>query len=57
MTGFDRTIDGGSGSGRQRMLKRGDYLRGANGFTLLEIMAVMVIMSVMFSIIIKKSDV
>ena len=57
MNGFDRTIYGGSGSGRQQMLRGWDFLRGAKGFSLLEIMAVLVIMGTMFSITINKFDI
>jgi len=56
MNGFDRPIDGGSGSGLQPMLRGWHLLPSAKGFTLLEVMAVLVIMGTLFSISIKKFD-
>ena len=57
MNGFNRPIDGGSGSGLQQRFKGWHLLRGVKGFTLLEVMAVLVIMGTLFSISIKKFDI
>jgi len=56
MNGFDRPIDGGSGSGLQIRLRGWHLLQIAKGFTLLEVMAVLVIMGTLFSRSIKKFD-
>jgi len=56
MNGFDRPIDGGSGSGLQIRLRGWHLLHIAKGFTLLEVMAVLVIMGTLFSRSIKKFD-
>ena len=57
MRGFDDEIDCGSDSWLKQMFK--SYLRIPNskGFTLLEMMSVLVILGVMFSITIKKFDI
>ena len=57
MHGFDHKIDGGSDTWLKKMFRR--YLRIPNskGFTLLEMMSVLVIMGIMFSITIKKFDI
>jgi len=57
MYGFYFKKNSGFGSGRQRVLKGWHLLRNAKGFTLLEMMAVLVIMGTMFSITIKKFDI
>lgn len=57
MNGFDRKIDGGSGSWLKNIYKRKHRLSNASGFTLLELMSVLVIMGVIFSISIKKFEI
>ena len=57
MDGFDHKIDGGSDSWFKKMFKRHLRIQNSKGFTLLEMMSVLVIMGIMFSITIKKFDV
>jgi prepilin-type N-terminal cleavage/methylation domain-containing protein len=57
MNGFGLKIDGGSDSWLKKMLKRHLGIQNSKGFTLLEMMSVLVIMGVMFSITIKKFDI
>jgi prepilin-type N-terminal cleavage/methylation domain-containing protein len=57
MNGFDCPIYGGSDFGLQKMVRGWHLLPGAKGFTLLEVMAVLVIMGTLFSISIKKFDI
>ena len=57
MNGIDLKIDGESDSWLKKMLKRHLRTQNSKGFTLLEMMSILVIMGVMFSITIKKFDI
>ena len=57
MNGFGFKIDGGSDSWLKKMFKRYPGMPNSKGFTLLEMMSVLVIMGVMFSVTIKKFDI
>ena len=57
MDGFDHKIDGGSDFWLKKMFKRYLRIQNSKGFTLLEMMSVLVIMGIMFSITIKKFDI
>ena len=56
MFGADRKSEDGTGSGPQTLRKATIRIHNDNGFTLLELMSVLVIMGVMLSIIIEKHD-
>ncbi len=57
MCGFDRKKEGGSGSWLQNIIQGACRRNNTQGFTLLEMMAVLVIMGTIFSISMKKFDV
>ena len=56
MCRFDHKIDGGSDSWLKKMLKPHLGIQNSRGFTLLEILSVLIILGVLFSITIKKFD-
>ena len=56
MLAFDCKSDDGTGSWLQKLFKVSCRINTEKGFTLLEMMSVLVIMGVMFSVAIKKID-